>query len=167
MSDSQVSQERWKYVVGTEWTMRVSTLGRVIQRGKLKVGRKFAHVPGRGTVQIGRLVLELFVGPCPDGMECCHWDDNPTNNVLNNLRWATRSDNMRDSYRNGHRDRNWSGEGENHSRAKLTSGQVIDARHRYRTDPKKWTGVVLAKELGVSHVAMYKILSGKTYRNVP
>jgi hypothetical protein len=47
------------------------------------------------------LVLEAFVGPRPAGMEGCHWDDDPTNNHLSNLRWDTRSANARDAVRNG------------------------------------------------------------------
>jgi hypothetical protein len=46
------------------------------------------------------LVLEAFVGPCPPGMEACHFPD-PTrsNNNLSNLRWDTHTENMRDKYR--------------------------------------------------------------------
>jgi hypothetical protein len=47
------------------------------------------------------LVLEAFVGPCPDGLEACHWDDDPTNNRLSNLRWDTSIANKRDMARNG------------------------------------------------------------------
>lgn len=46
------------------------------------------------------LVLEAFVGPCPAGMEACHYPDaNRANNQLSNLRWATRSENAKDKYR--------------------------------------------------------------------
>src|SRR4051794_31712386 len=38
---------------------------------------------------VHRLVLEVFVGPCPAGMECCHADGNSLNNALDNLRWDT------------------------------------------------------------------------------
>lgn len=47
------------------------------------------------------LVLETFVGPCPDGYEALHQNDDPTNNELSNLRWGTRSDNIYDGIRNG------------------------------------------------------------------
>jgi len=53
------------------------------------------------TKTVHRLVLEAFVGPCPDGLECCHEDDEPTNNCLSNLRWDTKSENQKDSYRHG------------------------------------------------------------------
>lgn len=40
--------------------------------------------------QIHRLVLEHFVGPCPEGMQACHFPDrDPTNNKVSNLVWGT------------------------------------------------------------------------------
>lgn len=45
---------------------------------------------------VHRLVLEAFLGPCPDGMEGCHNNGDPTDNRLQNLRWDTHSSNMRD-----------------------------------------------------------------------
>lgn len=50
---------------------------------------------------IHALVLTAFVGPKPEGMECCHIDGNPLNNHVSNLRWGTHSDNMQDSIRHG------------------------------------------------------------------
>lgn len=46
---------------------------------------------------VHRLVLEAFVGPCPDGMECCHNDNNRLNNLVSNLRWDTRYNNVQDT----------------------------------------------------------------------
>src|SRR6266567_540688 len=54
-------------------------------------------------LSIPRLVLETFVGPCPPGKECCHWDDDPSNNNLSNLRWGSHFDNTEDIERNGGR----------------------------------------------------------------
>lgn len=51
--------------------------------------------------QIHRLVLRAFVGPCPEGMEVLHADDDPMNNNLGNLRYGTRSENQYDRVRNG------------------------------------------------------------------
>lgn len=50
---------------------------------------------------VHRLVLAAFVGPCPPGMEGCHTDDDSANNHLSNLRWDTKSANVRDQIRNG------------------------------------------------------------------
>lgn len=50
---------------------------------------------------VHRLVLEAFVGPCPEGMEGCHGDGDPTNNSLGNLRWDTATSNQLDKVRHG------------------------------------------------------------------
>ncbi len=50
---------------------------------------------------VHRLVLEAFVGPCPDGMECRHLDGNQTNNWLDNLAWGTKQENEADKIRHG------------------------------------------------------------------
>jgi len=50
---------------------------------------------------VHRLVLLAFVGPGPDGAVCRHLNDNPADNRLDNLRWGTVSDNMRDRVSNG------------------------------------------------------------------
>jgi hypothetical protein len=53
------------------------------------------------TRHVHRLVLEAFLGPCPEGMECCHDDGRPENNRLDNLRWDTRRANVQDRSRHG------------------------------------------------------------------
>ena len=53
--------------------------------------RKFVH----------HMVLETFVGPCPEGLKGLHRDDDPTNNRVDNLYWGTTSQNALDSVRNG------------------------------------------------------------------
>jgi len=50
---------------------------------------------------VHHLVLEAFVGPRPQGMECRHLDGNPANNVVSNLAWGTRSENQLDRVSHG------------------------------------------------------------------
>jgi hypothetical protein len=47
------------------------------------------------------LVALAFLGPCPEGLECCHWDGDPGNNRPGNLRWDTSSANLLDRQRHG------------------------------------------------------------------
>lgn len=55
---------------------------------------------GAATLQLGRIVLIATIGPRPTpGHECCHWDGDPTNNRLDNLRWGTPEENQADSKR--------------------------------------------------------------------
>tara|TARA_R110000824_G_scaffold22680_3_gene82686 strand:- start:1088 stop:1621 length:534 start_codon:yes stop_codon:yes gene_type:complete len=44
---------------------------------------------------VHRLVLEMFLGPCPDGEEADHIDRIRSNNQFSNLRWVPHSKNSR------------------------------------------------------------------------
>jgi type II secretory pathway pseudopilin PulG len=100
-------QERWLPVVGYEGAYEVSDKGRVrsVDRMVLK-GRPdrngYPRVNLRGkTKTVHRLVLESFIGPCPDGQVACHANDIKTDNRLENLRWDTPDANARDMVING------------------------------------------------------------------
>lgn len=118
--------EVWKDIPGWVGFYQVSDLGRVkslartIDSGRpgvtidLRERILRASVAGHGylvvvltrrndrtTIPVYRLVLAAFVGPCPDGMEGCHNDGDKTNNTPANLRWDTRSENIRDTVRHG------------------------------------------------------------------
>lgn len=56
---------------------------------------------GQLTRLVHSLVLTAFVGPRPDGYECCHSDGDPANNHVWNLRWDTSSENNFDTVRHG------------------------------------------------------------------
>lgn len=77
---------------------------------------------------IHRLVLESFVGPCPEGMECRHLDGNPQNNTLGNLCWGTPEEQAHDKIKH-----NTINRGERNGSAKLCELDVwlirnIDAK---------------------------------------
>lgn len=117
--------EQWRPIPGYEGHYEVSDHGRVrsvtrilphpvngwkTYRGKLlkQDVHKTGHIAvwlsldGRmRSLLVHRLVLMAFIGPCPDGMEACHWNDDPGDNRLENLRWASRRDNNLDRVRNG------------------------------------------------------------------
>lgn len=74
---------------------------RILRPGTVKTGHQIVFLGcGNGRL-IHRLVMEAFVGPRPPGKECCHWDGDPAHNHLTNLRWGTRTDNVRDAIRHG------------------------------------------------------------------
>lgn len=66
-----------------------------------KGGYKRLHLYNKNPLLVHRLVLETFVGPCPDGMECRHLDGNSNNNNLKNLCWGTKKENMQDAIKHG------------------------------------------------------------------
>lgn len=118
--------EEWRPVVGYEGYYEVSDWGRVRSVTRWVLGRAGKYRlwrgrlltlqlnPARGgcyqlrisklgvpnTVKVHQLVMAAFVGPCPQGQEVLHWNDVATDNRLSNLRYGTRSDNLRDRYRN-------------------------------------------------------------------
>lgn len=106
-----------------------------------------------------RLVLEAFVGPCPVGMEGCHYDGNPSNNRLDNLRWDTDKNNQADAVRHGTKRNPPIHCGETHHLAKLSDADIRDIRSAPR-----WRGVkaLLSRRYGVAPVTIDRIISGET-----
>lgn len=102
----ELALEVWKEV-SYDPRYSVSTLGRLRgPRGLLRTPackkRKYEYTTILGKqYAVHRLVLEAFVGTCPEGYEACHYDDDPTNNRLTNLRWDTHESNIMDKIRNG------------------------------------------------------------------
>jgi hypothetical protein len=54
-----------------------------------------------GSPQVSWLVAAAFIGPRPAGMGVLHWDDDPSNNRVGNLRYGSQLDNAVDARRNG------------------------------------------------------------------
>lgn len=99
------SEPRWN-----TWLTRWGTRGRRYLPGcvlqlmydrqgypKCSLGRDGAE----RQVHVHTLVLTAFIGPCPSGMEACHKENDPANVRLDNLRWDTHSNNLRDRVRHG------------------------------------------------------------------
>ncbi|WP_415649087.1 NUMOD4 motif-containing HNH endonuclease [Rhodococcus pyridinivorans] len=119
------SAEIWKPVVGYEGYYEVSNKGRVRSVSRIirlssggtrtvasrtlkPFGSKYGHLALKlsrdGEVKncrVHRMVLEAFVGPCPDGMEGCHNNGIADDNRLENLRWDTSSENKLDTVSHG------------------------------------------------------------------
>ena len=109
------------------------------------------------TREIHRLVLEAFVGPCPEGMEGCHEDGNRFNNRLDNLRWDTRSNNHKDKHKHG-----TDASGERNPQAKLDKDTVALARNLWKTG--KYKQREIAELLGIGHHNISQILTYKRWR---
>ena len=121
-----MSGVEWRPVVGYEGSYEITADGRVRSLDRRVphycggtrrlLGRQLRWVvradgypdvslyrPGqKGRVKrVHRLVLEAFVGPCPDGHEALHGDGDAGNPSLSNLRWGTKLENAQDSIRHG------------------------------------------------------------------
>ena len=109
--------------------------------------------------KVGHLVANAFIDPRPGRLDLCHGDGNNQNNRVENLRWGTRSDNMRDALRHGtfhvvgH-------PGERNANSKITTAQVEEIRNTPGKSHVEW-----ARELGVTPTAIYSIRAGRTWKN--
>jgi hypothetical protein len=112
-------------------------------------------------------MLETFVGPCPDGKECCHRDDIRTHNFLGNLYWGTSLDNRKDAIRNGKRNSEGNSithhKGEKNHNAKLTEKDVLRIR---KICKQEILGIKsqLAREYGVTPTLITQIVQGKCWK---
>lgn len=122
---------------------------------KAKIGRGQT----RRDVFVHRLVLEAFVGPCPEGMETLHDDNDRTNNKLGNLKWGTRQENVNDMVRHGTKPL-----GDRTHSAKLSNAQAMEVRRLRRGG---MAGVDIAKRFGVHKQTVYQIALGRTWKHLP
>lgn len=133
---------RFKYLAGTI-KKGGHRLVELYRDGSREVRRVYVHV----------LVLEAFKGPCPEGQECCHWDGNPLNNRVDNLRWDTHLANMQDNFHHGKR-----------GYAKLAPDDI----------PAIWTRLVtgqesdstIARDYGISAAAIKDIRNGRNWSHL-
>jgi hypothetical protein len=108
---------------------------------------------------VHRLVLEAFVGPCPDGMEACHIDGDSWNNSLSNLRWDTPLANARDRKRHGSHCC-----GERAPNHKLTATDVREIRRL--TADGRTALLAVARRFGVSKDHVERIRDRTVWRHL-
>lgn len=179
MHQQTTPPERWLPVVGFEGFYEVSDHGRLRSVDRHMAGkdgtRRFLRgrllnpTPQNGRAaqaklrQAGRyhyrpvrwLVLQAFVGPRPSEHQGAHGDGDPSNNRLDNLRWATVSENQKDRVLHGTSNR-----GEQCGAAKLTPADVVAVRESRKPDGD------LATLLGVSPRTINDIRHHRTWRHV-
>lgn len=77
---------------------------RILKTQTARSGHQRVSISNAGVSRpqlIHQLVLQAFVGPCPDGMLCRHLNGDPADNRLSNLAWGTASENVRDAVLHG------------------------------------------------------------------
>lgn len=161
--------EQWKPVVGFERFYEVSNLGRVrslhwgaprmLADVRSSSGYMVVSLRGNGNRsgvrEVHRLVLEAFVGLPKLGQEACHGNAVRHDNRLENLRWGTRAENLRDMDAHGNRVR-----GEGIHNARLTEAMVRQIRASVEDD------AIVAERLGVPKQCVYRVRKGISWRHV-
>jgi Holliday junction resolvase RusA-like endonuclease len=98
-----------------------------------------------------RLVAAAFHGPCPDGMECMHLNDNPSDNRPVNLKWGTKEENNREK------------------RYPQTYAPHLTPDHRTEIirlkKEEKWSHTRIANFFGITYHQVALLLSGRTYND--
>lgn len=171
-----MTEEIWKPVAHPDFARHyeVSSLGRVRRKTRgIKGPGRPGHILWQRTVRSGHkrvllcnaparkhffvhtLVMEAFVGPKPDGTECCHNDSNPANNVPSNLRWGTPSSNRLDRPNRGVKIR-----GELNCNSKLSA----EAARVIRSDMRLAKEV--AADFGISPSTVLRIRHGRLWAHV-
>lgn len=109
------------------------------------------------------LILETFIGPCPPGMQACHFPDrDPTNNHVNNLRWDTCLANHHDRDLHGTTAR-----GRRNANAALDEESVRDIRKNYRYGDSSFSIGAFAKKYGVSRPSIHAVIQRKAWGHLP
>jgi transposase-like protein/DNA-binding XRE family transcriptional regulator len=163
------TSEEWRAIEGYEGKYEISNLGRIkslprinrrgrattggilVAKGANKVGSNLTIILSnpRREFKVHRLVLNAFLGKCPNGMEGCHNDGNKCNNRIDNLRWDTRSSNISDAYAHGAK-----------FRRKLTFEQIVEVRNSLGLHRE------IAKRFGITRATVSQIKSGRSWPNV-
>lgn len=115
---------------------------------------------GRYGKRVSRLVLETFIGKCPEGMEACHNNNIRSDNALSNLRWDTHINNNNDKKKHG----TWQC-GEKHGMHKLNNFQIRRIRLMKEVSPNLSQSKV-AKMFKVSQVTISNILRQKHWKHI-
>lgn len=165
----------WKPVVGYENRYEISNSGlvrslstyRSTSGGILKPwvqNRGYKYVSLRSannikkTFAVHRLVLDAFVGLCPPGRQCAHGDGDPTNNHVENLRWASAAENIADRALHGR-----TAAGEKNGSAKLDRHAVKTIKQLRNAGVSAYA---LARLACVHSETIERIWRGETWRHV-
>jgi len=135
--------------------------GRILKQGTSQKGYKTICFTAPGRLRFctyaHTLVALVFLGPRPEKHQICHWDGNPANNKIKNLRYGTPSENSLDRNRHGTVVRLC---GQNAPSAKLNFKKL---KWIFK-NKNKMSMRAMGRKLKVSHHVISLVLNGKTYK---
>lgn len=138
---------------------RGARVGRLLAQTPLPAGYKLVSLHRRPnkviTLLVHRLVAEAFIGPCPEGQEVSHEDDDKANNHASNLLYRSRADNLAHtpaSHRGAH-----------NGASRIGERDVL----AIRTLQAEGLGYIrIAQRLGISWSIVRGVLTGRTWTHV-
>jgi len=138
----------------------INILGKEMHPAINRDGYLTTLINGRSE-SIHRLVAEAFI-PNPMMKKCVnHKDGNKTNNNVENLEWATHSENTSHAYATG-----LQSAGEAIETAKLTCDDVKYIRSHYIRRDKEFGRIPLARKFGVSTDTISDVCNGRSWRHI-
>lgn len=181
---ANIDSEIWKDIPGWEGFYQASSLGRIrsldrvvtrasshrggykfLRRGRVlspSLHRKQGYLKvclrdgaSQKTPYVHSLVCRTFHGRRPDKHDVAHGDGDKTNNRADNLRWATRKENVADRWLHGSMIF-----GENSPSAKRTEDQVISIRAMSSAGMRNFE---IAKAVGVDSRRVSEIVRRKKW----
>ena len=111
------------------------------------LGVQLRHDGHTHYLRIHQLVMWAFVGPQPDDLTVCHNDGDPSNNHLDNLRYDTLSNNVREAVWHGSR--------------QFSPSEIVEIRRKRCAG---LTTVSLAETYNTSSSTISSICTGQTYK---
>lgn len=162
-ADGEVFSQGRAIIVG-HWSR---VIPQVHDNGRLYVDLYNGDTRTRRRYFVHRLVLEVFVGACPEGKMCCHKNDVPTDNRVSNLYWGTHKENIRDAFRN-----NRIKMGTDHHNGRITDDQVVEIRGEYLKLKEKHSKIPngslskIAEKHGIKPCTVYAIGTGRCRKSV-
>lgn len=168
-------QEEWRDISGYEGLYQVSNTGKVrsmnyrrtrrvaeLKQKNVK-GYKYVDLCGESDTRmpsVHRLVIESFVGPCPDGKQVNHIDGDPCNNNILNLEYVTAAENIQHSFTHLGRQ---TCPGTKNGKAKLTDDKVVEILKLRKSGMKIKD---IAEAFGVGYATVHNIISNLIWKHV-
>lgn len=174
-----MDMEEWKAIPGFEGIYEASTLGRIRSVDRIERDRplprkgkvlatyrqagKHTHVTlylhgKRIMCKVHRLVLLTFSGEPESGQEGDHINFDRDDNSVTNLRWLSKLENMRHSFKAGRH-----ALGEAKPGSKLNPEKVRKIVEMRKGGRKRSE---IAKQFGVSETVIWQIATGRSWRHV-
>ena len=173
---TNLAGEIWKWIENYEGMYQISNYGRIksFRRNAVKILKPYFSSQGylaidlmnhckRKSVRVHILVAKAFI-PNPENKPTVnHIDGHPLNCYVENLEWATYSENTKHAYRIGLETQS---KGEENTSTKLTNEQVREIRRTFISGDKEYGYRPLARKYNVGKSTIKRIINRDVYKSV-